>query len=192
MAINALVFLSMVVYGLGFLSFRPADLVAWGAIYSPLIRQGQWLRLVTALFIHGGLMHLLLNLYGLLFAAFFLEGTIGTARFILAYFLCGIIASLTSVWLHPNGVSIGASGAIFGLYGVLLVYLAGKGGKDTRGTPILLNVAIFVGLNLLLGGVAAGVDNAAHVGGLLSGLLFGIVFLATDQIQRRSRDRMQD
>ena len=177
-AINVLVFVSMAVYGLGFVSFKPADLIAWGGNYSPLVRQGQWLRLITALFIHGGIMHLLMNAYGLVFAALFLEQILGTFKYIFTYLFTGVIASLTSVWAHPGGVSVGASGAIFGLYGVLLVFLAGRNAKDTRTTPVLLNVAIFVALNLLLGGVTVGTDNAAHAAGLISGLLLGVVLLA--------------
>jgi membrane associated rhomboid family serine protease len=167
----------MVLAGLGVASFRTSDLLNWGANYSLLVRQGQWFRLVTSMFVHGGLFHLAMNTYGLLFAGLFLESMLGTGKFAFAYLFTGIAASIVSILVHPNTVTLGASGAIFGLYGVLLVLLFVKDfGRALTKDPLLMNVAIFIGVNLLIGSLAIGIDNAAHVGGLLSGILLGAFF----------------
>jgi membrane associated rhomboid family serine protease len=177
MGVNILVFLAMVLAGLGVASFRTSDLLNWGANYSLLVRQGQWFRLVTSMFVHGGLFHLAMNTYGLLFAGLFLESMLGTGKFAFAYLFTGITASIVSILVHPNTVTLGASGAIFGLYGVLLVLLFVKDfGRALTKDPLLINIAIFIGVNLLIGSLAIGIDNAAHVGGLLSGILLGAFF----------------
>jgi rhomboid protease GluP len=177
MVLNILVFLIMVCAGLGLMSFQTRDLLNWGANYAPLVREGQWFRLFTSVFIHGGLAHLAMNAYGLLFAGVFLEPMLGSTKFVLAYLVTGIAGSIVSIHVHPDIVSIGASGGIFGLYGVLLVLLFIKDfGRALVRDPLLINIAIFVGLNLLVGSVATGIDNAAHLGGLLSGILVGALF----------------
>lgn len=180
MGLNVLVFLVMVFAGLGVASFQAVDLLNWGANYSQLVREGQWFRLVTSMFVHGGLMHLLANLYGLFFAGVLLEPMLGKTKFALAYFATGIAGSIASVLIHPNTVSVGASGAIFGLFGVLLTLLVIKDfGRTLIKDRLLINIAIFVGLNLFIGSFAIGIDNAAHLGGLLSGIVLGALLFPT-------------
>jgi rhomboid protease GluP len=177
---NLAVFIAMVFAGLGVVSFGSDDLVAWGANFRPAIHGWGLLRLVTSQFVHGGLMHLVNNLYGLLFAGLFLSAIVPNWRLIACYLLCGLGGSIASVWIHPNTISIGASGAIFGLFGMLLTFLLLK---DTRlavvRSVVLVNAGIFVGLNLLIGAASVGIDNAAHVGGLVTGVVLGLgIFLA--------------
>jgi membrane associated rhomboid family serine protease len=175
-AINILVFLAMVCAGLGVTSFDSPSLLTWGANYSPLVIQGQWFRLITSMFVHGGLMHLAVNLYGLLLAGVLLEPRLGKARFAFLYFAAGITGSFFSILFHPSTVSVGASGAIFGLYGALIaIMICQNRGKGDPGPPIL-NFVIYVGANLLIGSVSRGVDNAAHIGGLLCGVFLGVIF----------------
>ncbi|HEY4323030.1 MAG TPA: rhomboid family intramembrane serine protease [Mucilaginibacter sp.] len=173
--LNILVFIIMAFAGLGFVSFEGRDLLAWGADFRPKVINGEWWRLLTSVFLHGGLMHLLGNMYGLFFAGIFLEPLLGRVKFASAYMICGIVSSAASIWWHPATVSIGASGAIFGLYGVLTALLTTKNVdiKDRKG--ILLFSSLFIIINLLLG-LTGGIDNAAHVGGLLCGLLIGYFF----------------
>ncbi|MBD0255211.1 MAG: rhomboid family intramembrane serine protease, partial [Cytophagales bacterium] len=123
MHLNLVLFLLMVIAGLGFLSFGNDDLLTWGANYRPLTVRGQWWRLLTSTFLHGGVLHLFMNLYGLLFVGLFLEPVLGRARLLLIYLLTGVLASLASLLWYPATVSVGASGAIFGLYGALLALL---------------------------------------------------------------------
>lgn len=172
--INIIVFAIMVIIGLGFISFHGADLLTWGANYRPLVTEGQWWRLVTSTFLHGGIMHLLANMYGLLFVGIFLEPLLGWKKYLLAYLLTGILASLASVLWYDATVSVGASGAIFGLYGIFIAFLLTKIYEPDLAKSFLVSTMIFVGYNLLMG-LAGGIDNAAHIGGLLSGFLIGLI-----------------
>lgn len=174
MYINILIFIIMVVSGLGFISFKSADLLLWGANYRPSTTNGEWWRLLTSTFLHGGLMHLFANMYGLLFVGIFLEPRIGKAKYAIIYLLTGILASVTSLWWHVNTVSVGASGAIFGLYGVFLALLLLKVFPKDFSKVFLLSTSIFIGYNLLVG-LTGGIDNAAHIGGLVSGFIIGLI-----------------
>lgn len=160
--------------GLGFMSFEGHDLLKWGANYRPDIDKGEYWRLLTSIFLHGGAMHLLFNMYGLLFVGLFLEPVMGKVKFLLAYLLTGLSASIASAWWHAATVSIGASGAIFGLYGVFFALLTVNVFPKSSKKSFLISTSIFIGYNLL-NGLTGGVDNAAHIGGLLSGLLLGYI-----------------
>lgn len=173
-AVNILVFIIMVFAGLGFISFDAQDLFKWGANYRPAVLNGQWWRLITCMFLHGGLMHLVMNMYGLIFASLFLQPLLGNIKYTLAYFTCGILASLTSIWWHPATVGVGASGAIFGLYGVATALLTTRKVSAGSKKAFLISYLIFISINLLFG-FMGGVDNAAHIGGLLSGFIMGYI-----------------
>ncbi|RYE19208.1 MAG: rhomboid family intramembrane serine protease, partial [Sphingobacteriaceae bacterium] len=173
--INTAIYALMAIIGLGFISFKGQDLLHWGANYGPLVRQGEWWRLMTNIFLHGGLMHLLANMYGLLFIGIFLEPVLGTKRFLSFYLLSGLLASLASIVWYPATVSVGASGAIFGLYGVFLALLLTKVFSPEFAKAFLLSTLIFIGFNLVAG-LAGGIDNAAHIGGLISGFITGLVY----------------
>ncbi|NIG53374.1 rhomboid family intramembrane serine protease [Chitinophaga sp. Cy-1792] len=169
--INVGVFLAMAVSGLGVLSFSAEDLLRWGADFRPYTVNGQWWRLVTSMFLHGGLLHVAMNMYGLLFAAGLLERLLGSKKLLIVYMVTGIVASLASIAWHPATVSVGASGAIFGLFGVLLALLI-LDRKNDLSKGLLMNMLFWTGINLTLG-FSAGIDNAAHIGGLVSGLIIG-------------------
>ena len=174
--INVGVYLAMAAMGVSLFQADSADLLAWGANYGPLLQGLGWVRLLTSQFVHGGLVHLAGNLYGLVFAAAFLAPVLTNARFIAAYGLTGLGGALVSTLVHPGTLSVGASGAVFGLFGLLITRLVVNDPRVAEGRRfILLNVGLFVGFNLLLGQVVPGLDNAAHVGGLVTGLLAGLV-----------------
>jgi rhomboid protease GluP len=173
---NILIFVAMVLAGLGFVSFDSQDLLTWGANYRPALHGLGVFRLITSEFVHAGIMHLLNNLYGLLFAGIFLLPVTGNAALVLCYLLCGLGGSIASAVVHPATVSVGASGAIFGLFGILLALLLLRDRRIAEVRQlVLVNVAIFVGVNLFLGAVSHGIDNAAHVGGLATGAILGLV-----------------
>ncbi len=172
---NILVFVSMVFAGLGFMSFATDDLIRWGANFRPELHGLGTLRLITSQFVHGGIMHLVNNLYGLLFAGIFLLPVTGNRGLILCYLLAGLGGSVASAVMHPATVSVGASGSIFGLFGVLLTLLLLRDDRISEGRNlILINVALFVGINLALGSISRGIDNAAHVGGIITGAILGL------------------
>ena len=173
--LNILVFAVMVAAGLGFLSFDAPDLQRWGGNMRSYTTNGQWWRLLTNIFLHGGFIHLLMNMIALMLAGIFAESLLGTKKFVLAYLLSGLLASVASIWMHDKVVSVGASGAIFGMYGVLLALLTTKVLPKALSRPLLLTVLFFIGYNLLVG-LAGGIDNAAHIGGLLTGIVTGYVY----------------
>jgi len=164
----------MVIAGFGFVSFKGEDLLNWGANFRPATNDGQWWRLLTNMFMHGGLMHILANMYGLLFVGIFMEPLLGKTKYLLVYLTTGILASIASIWWYEATISVGASGAIFGLYGFFLAALLLKAFPPYFGKAFLVSMLVFVGFNLLMG-LTGGIDNAAHIGGLVSGFLIGVV-----------------
>ncbi|MBY0534250.1 MAG: rhomboid family intramembrane serine protease [Chitinophagaceae bacterium] len=180
--VNVLFFLAMVVAGLGFINFSAIDLYHWGGNLKEATLKGDWWRLISNIFLHGGIIHLLANMVGLFFIGLILEPVMGSGKFLLVYTVAGICASLTSVWWHENTVSVGASGAIFGMYGFFLATLLLKVFPPDFGKAFLASTLVFIGYNLAMG-LTGGIDNAAHVGGLLSGFIIG--FLLSHQIKKK-------
>ncbi len=170
--VNLAVYLLMALSGLGFLDFQADDLMKLGANFRPETVNGQWWRLLTSVFLHGGLMHLLANMYGLFYIGSILEPLLGRTRFLGAYLICGIFGSLASIGWYEATVSVGASGAIFGMYGLFLALLLAKIFHPEFAQAFLSSTLIFVGFNLLMG-FQGGIDNAAHIGGLVSGFAAG-------------------
>jgi rhomboid protease GluP len=174
--LNIAVFIAMVASGVNIFQPDNASLINWGANVRPLVLEGGWWRLITNIFLHIGILHIALNMYALLYIGVLLEPHLGKSRFTVAYLLTGITASLASLWWHPLMISAGASGAIFGMYGVFLAMLTTDLIEETRRKALLTSIGIFVAYNLI-NGLKGGIDNAAHIGGLLSGLLIGFAYL---------------
>jgi len=178
MFINIVLFLTMVISGLGFINFRAPDLLIWGANFGPLVRDGEWWRLLTNTFLHGGIMHIFSNMIGLILLGFILEMQLGKIRFLLSYLFTGIVGSIASILWNQSTVSVGASGAIFGLCGIFLAHLISKFYDESFTKAFLIGTLIFIGYNLFLG-LTGGIDNAAHIGGLTSGFILGLIFRFT-------------
>lgn len=146
-------------------------LLRMGAKYGPFIYAGQWWRLVTAIFLHAGLFHIGMNLWCLFDLGPAVESLFSTTKFIVVYLVTGVVGFLASLWWNPRALSIGASGAILGLIGILIgaSFHHGGLGKDYR--SMLWRWVIYILIFGLLPFFA--VDNAAHIGGLVSGLILG-------------------
>jgi len=173
--VNILVFIGMVLAGFGVTSVSPHDLLLVGGNFRPALMHGQLWRLITSVFIHAGLIHLIGNLGSLVFAGIFLERLMGSLRFITCYLICGIAGALVSAAYHPATVAVGASGAIFGIWGVLLVIGLVKSNYTHVPFKSVAAIALFtIGYNLLLGLRSPGIDNAAHLGGLAAGVIVGL------------------
>jgi rhomboid protease GluP len=185
MVANAIVFLAMILNGVSFLDPTTVDLVDWGGNYRPFTTEGEWWRLGSCLFIHVGFLHLVINMYALYMAGHFLEPMMGKPLYILAYLISGVAASVTSLLWHYDKlvVSAGASGAVFGLYGVFLALLLTKLIPTSARKPLMSAVGFFVAFNIV-GGMKDGIDNAAHVGGILCGMVIG--FLMYFPLKRRA------
>ncbi|HTO15952.1 MAG TPA: rhomboid family intramembrane serine protease [Edaphocola sp.] len=174
--LNILIFIIMAISGVNIIQPDGESLLNWGANFRPMTLEGEWWRLITNCFLHIGIIHLLMNMYALLFIGVLLEPHLGRTRFIAAYLLTGITASIASLWWHHLTISAGASGAIFGMYGVFLAMLTTNLIEKTARKALLTSIAIFVGYNLIYG-FKGGIDNAAHIGGLLSGLVIGYALI---------------
>lgn len=173
--INAAVFLGMALSAQNIMDFTVPELVRWGANVGALTISGEWWRLLTNIFVHGGVIHIAFNMWCLWYLGQLAESLYGPWTYGCIYLICGIGASLTSAAWHPYVPSVGASGAIFGLAGAL--FTAIKLGEFSvpraalSGT--LRSLGAFVVYNLIFGFAISGVDNAAHIGGLITGVIVG-------------------
>ncbi|MGH9645264.1 MAG: rhomboid family intramembrane serine protease, partial [Bryobacteraceae bacterium] len=174
---NVAVFLGMVLsIGSAMFSDPPGQaLIAWGANFGPMTVGGQWWRLLTCLFVHGGLLHIGFNMWCLWDLGRLAESVYGRWTFAIVYLLCGLSASLGSLIWNPVVLSVGASGAIFGIAGALIssFYLGEFSLPRSAISGMLRSVVAFVAFNLVFGAMISHVDNAAHVGGLVMGLILG-------------------
>lgn len=174
--INALVFVLMVAGGVDVMTPTTIDIINWGGNYGPYTLTGDWWRLISCVFVHIGIIHIAFNMYALYTVGIYLEPMLGKTRYISAYLCTGVLASLASLWWHKDPVaSAGASGAIFGMYGVILALLSTSLIPKQVRNSLLQSIGIFVVYNLIYG-MKSGVDNAAHIGGLVSGLLIGYIY----------------
>jgi len=174
--LNSFVLLLMVKSGVPFFFPDKASLIQWGANFKPLTLDGEWWRLIVSSFLHFGFVHFFINMITLIIIGVLLEPYLGAIRFLAAYLLTGLMAAITSLWWHDLTVSAGASGAIFGMYGVFIALLTTNFIEKKTRKPLLISIAFFVIYNLLYGSTHGAIDNAAHVGGLLCGLIAGYAF----------------
>lgn len=177
--INILVFILMTIFGVHILYPNSLELLEWGANRRRETMGGDWWRLFSSMFVHGGFMHLILNIYGLWLAAIFVEPILGRKKYFILYGVSGVCGSIASIWWYENTISVGASGAIFGLYGAILGLLLTNAFPKEGKRGILTMIGVYVVINLLWG-LTGGIDNAAHIGGLLSGTLTGLILYQID------------
>jgi membrane associated rhomboid family serine protease len=173
--INAAVFLGMALSSGTVMDFPWQEAIRWGANYGPLTLQGEWWRLLTNVFIHQGIVHIAFNMWCLWNLGQLCESLYGRWTYAAIYLACGLGASIASVAWHPNGSSVGASGAIFGLAGALITALKLGEFSVPRSalSGTLRSLGAFVVYNLIFGFILPGVDNTAHIGGLITGLIVG-------------------
>lgn len=173
------------IYGNNFFNFDANVLAKFGANNILLIKNGEIYRLLTCAFLHVGLIHLVVNMYSLRVIGPSVEGLIGKGKFVFIYLISAISASLMSlVFVDSNIVSVGASGAIFGLMGALLYFgyhyrLYLNDAIKTQIIPVIL-------FNLIIGFMMPGIDNGAHIGGLIGG------YLATMAIGIKNKSEKKD
>lgn len=168
-----------------FVNLDGETLFAFGAKFGPAIAAGQWWRLVTAGFLHGGILHILMNMWVLFDLGAQAEEIYGGARMLVIYFVANVLGFYVSYAWRPEAISVGASAALFGLVGAMIAI--GTRYRSTLGSTVR---AIYVryAIYLLLFSLLPGVDMAAHIGGLIGG--FGVGFLAgTPHIEGASLER---
>ncbi len=140
-------------------------------VYGPFIKMGEYYRIFTGMFLHGSIMHLVLNMYALYVIGSQIESFMGKTKFIIIYLFSGFLGNLLSITLGDYA-SVGASGAIFGLLGALLYF--GYHYRVYLGNVLKSQIIPIILLNLLIGFIVPSIDNIAHIGGLIGGILISI------------------
>jgi membrane associated rhomboid family serine protease len=152
------------------------QIMGWGANFAPWTLHGQCWRLLTALFLHGNLAHVGFNMWALWNVGRMTERLYGNWAYALLYFACGLLAGLASIAWDPTRPTLGASGAIFGIFAAYIVFALHPRSRAAVKVPATLWIStlVFALYSLVEGFFAPGIDNAAHVGGALSGLALGM------------------
>src|SRR3954464_6404730 len=191
-AICVVVYIAMSVTG-SFVAPTRADILRWGGTGPEILLQGQWWRLVTAVFVHIGFIHIASNMYVFWGLGMIAERLLGRWNFLATYLLTGIAGNVLSLLLKPNIIGAGASGAIFGLAGVLIAVL--QFGRlsvpNERLKPLKQQVVRLALINLVIGAVVPAINNVAHLGGLIYGLLLGLLFAWSTRFDREARLKVQ-
>lgn len=151
------------------------NLYRWGAKFGPAIQAGDWYRLISPVFLHAGLFHIAANTFALVLFGPRLEQEFGTAAFFATYIVSGVCGVAASYLVSPV-LSVGASGAVFGMVGAYGIYLVRNrrefGDQVNR---VILNLILILGINIVFGLVWPGIDQGAHVGGLIAGAAMAFV-----------------
>lgn len=172
--INVAVFVGMVLSGASPLNPSREALLRWGANWGPLSLGSQSWRMLTSNYVHIGIIHIAFNMWCLWNLGQLTERVLGRLNFVILYTFCGLAGSLASLWWHPMTVGAGASGAIFGLAGaaIAVFYLGHLPIAKVAIQGTMRSLLTFVGYNLFFG-LTPGIDNSAHIGGLVAGLAMG-------------------
>jgi len=167
------------------------QLLTWGANFGPLSLGTQPWRIFASNYLHIGIIHIALNMWCLWNLGLLAERIFDPWTYVLTYTACGIAGSIASLGLHPMVVGAGASGAIFGLAGALItaLYMGKLPIPKHALSPIMRSLVTFAGYNLFFGAVVPGIDNSAHIGGLLAGLALGAALAQTLTSQPEVRHR---
>ena len=160
-------------------STNSQTLLKYGANLDVLVKNGEYYRLFTCIFLHIGIMHLLCNMYSLYIIGREVENLFGKIKYIIIFILSGIFGSIMSLAFTHNTISAGASGAIFGLLGALLYF--GMHYRTYLGEAIKRSIIPIIVVNLIIGFFAEGIDLAAHIGGLVGGVLVAMMVGVPDK-----------
>ena len=181
MAICLILFMAMYIFGNG--SWDIDTLLSFGANLDVLVKNGEFYRLFTCIFLHIGIWHLICNMYSLYVIGKEIENLYGKIKYLIIFIGSGICGSLLSIAFTHNTVSAGASGAIFGLLGSLLYF--GYYYRAYLGNSIKRSILPVIAFNLFIGFMSTGIDNAAHIGGLVGGILLSMMVGVPGKSSRR-------
>ncbi len=181
--ICVLVFILMYVLGNG--STDNYTLLVFGANVDTLTKNGDYYRLFTSMFLHIGILHLLCNMYSLYIIGKEVENVFGKVKYLIIYLLSGIAGSILSLAFNHNTICAGASGAIFGLLGALLYF--GYYYRTYLGATLTRSIIPVIVLNLIIGFTSSGIDNAAHIGGLVGGILIAMAVGVPDKSNNNNK-----
>ena len=176
--LNILFFLGVLVTG----GAGTQNLLDWGAKYGPYIAEGQYWRLFLPMFLHVGFFHLLTNLFGLVIFGSMVEQIFKSRNFLIVYLLAGVMGNVASYLAGPLP-GVGASGSVFGIFGAFGVYLLlNRRALGQQGRQQLTSIGLIIAINIVLGLTTSGIDNAAHMGGLLAGGLVAYLIAPRERL----------
>jgi membrane associated rhomboid family serine protease len=175
-AINVIVYLVEIAGGAGGINNPSGKFVAEFGLFGPFVSEGEWYRLVTSGFLHASLIHIGFNMLILFFLGRLLEPALGTVRFLAVYFASLLAGSLGVMFLDPNALTLGASGAIFGLAGATFVIARGRGMDRIAG-----EIGFLIVFNLIFSFSAANVSVGAHLGGLVGGVICALAIVVGEK-----------
>lgn len=147
-----------------------------GALFGPLVADGEWWRLITYGFLHAGLLHIGFNMFLLWILGREMEPQLGTPRFVGIYFTCLLAGAFGALLFSPNVPTVGASGAIFGLMGAAAAILYARGVN-----PFQTDIGMLILFNLVLGFFVSNVSIGGHIGGLVGGIIAGLAVAAAER-----------
>jgi len=178
-SLNIVVYLFSTFYASDIFDIDIETLVLEGALYTPyMIQDSQWWRLITSMFLHGGITHIAMNMFSLYVVGRATQMYFDLKSYISIYIFSGLVGGLTSMTMHPHGIGVGASGAIFGLFGALAgFFLAHRKQIGSHSIAFMKEFAIIIGINLAIGLAIPSVDLSAHISGLIVGV-FGGFFIS--------------
>jgi membrane associated rhomboid family serine protease len=179
-AINVAAFLAELATGAGAGFGTHGSVIDNAGLYGPAVADGDWWRIVTAGFLHAGIIHIAFNMYVLFILGTLLEPGIGTARFLGVYFVSLLAGSFGALLLSPDEITVGASGAIFGLMSAAFIVARHRGIEQLAG-----QIALFIGINLLFTFGVSGISIGGHLGGLIGGALAGLLVVFSERRARR-------
>ncbi|WP_424556570.1 rhomboid family intramembrane serine protease [Sulfurovum sp.] len=176
-AASSIVYLFSAFFSRSLVDMDMQTLVDMGALFGPLtVLKGEWWRLLSAMFLHGGMTHLLMNMFSLYIVGRGVEMYFDTKSYLSIYFFSGIIGGLVSLYMHPVSVGVGASGAIFGVFGALAgFFLAHRDRIASHSKAFMKDFGVIIAINLVIGLSIPSIDVSAHIGGLVIGFIGGFV-----------------
>jgi membrane associated rhomboid family serine protease len=174
--LNVIAYLVEIAAGVGGLNNPGGEIVVKYALFGPAVAEGEWYRLVTSGFLHASLVHIGFNMLLLYFLGRLLEPALGTSRFVVLYFASLLAGSLGALLLDPNALTLGASGAVFGLAGATFVIARGRG-MDA----IASQIGFLIAFNLIFSFTASRISVGGHLGGLIGGSLCALAIVAGER-----------
>lgn len=171
--LNILLYLIEVIKSRNLIDIDIYTLIQMGAKVNVLINSGEIYRLLTSTFLHGGIIHIFFNMSALNIIGREVEAVYGSKRYIAIYVISALGGSVVSYLFKPNSISVGASGAIFGLLGAMLIF--GLKERDKIGKQYMKNILETIGLNVIIGITIPNIDNFAHLGGLILGTITSFI-----------------